>query len=685
MFEFEYKEIDITPGGDHIRLLSLVASETFTDPICVSLSDVKLTSLPCYEALSYCWGDASEKCLIFCDSRPFKVTRNLESALRHLRQRQGDRVLWIDAICIDQNNPAERSHQVNLMRHIYQIASKVLVWLGDDGDGSDLVLPLCERTTEFWGGLIFDGSLNIGDPRLLFRPDAKPILKEKLKEINRRKARLRSQGQQCSEASRTETNGCQGDNGVIPSETSEQEKNEMQDPTKEEVAASLQLINRPWFSRCWVVQEVSLAREALVVCGTSSLKWESFYWGFFFIMILGGGFRGRPERIYKSNLNLMTAMRQKLHYANGSIRADRVDLLHLLWRTRRLDATDPRDKVYSVLGLIDLKEAQVQELTPDYTISVEECYKRAAISIMSYTGNLDILATEFNPDSKLNLPSWVPDWERSTSPTPTASIIRNDDRKRASSPRYKPFRASSSAQGTTSFRVNRDVLTLSGYVFDTVVALEDTLTESQWNHLDVVNVTSISTFVSYMKVFFCDLGENHDMLVKWDRFALSPKYFTYPTGEDPETAFAMTMCARDFNGPEAALAEFREWRKILRGPKAVSFLRRITGDSQIYKSLVGVAAVMSFMYYGSARLYLTVAGGTLYRRLARTEKGYLALVPSRSAVGDQISLFRGGKVPFVIRSIPQESTYRLIGSSYVHGIMYGEAWDDALSGDISIV
>lgn len=109
MFEFEYDKIDNILGGDHIRILSLVASETFTDPIHVSLSIVNLRSQPTYEALSYCWGDASDKRLIFCHGKPFPVTQNLEDALRHLRQSEGDRVLWIDAICINQNDLIERA------------------------------------------------------------------------------------------------------------------------------------------------------------------------------------------------------------------------------------------------------------------------------------------------------------------------------------------------------------------------------------------------------------------------------------------------------------------------------------------------------------------------------------------------------------------------------------------------
>ncbi|OCL05684.1 hypothetical protein AOQ84DRAFT_298427, partial [Glonium stellatum] len=95
---------------------------------------------PMYEALSYTWGDPSVQKTIELCGTPFDVGANLESALRHLRTEEHPRRLWIDAICIDQHNLEERSIQVLKMTHIYRQASRVLVWLGEESDNSNMAM-----------------------------------------------------------------------------------------------------------------------------------------------------------------------------------------------------------------------------------------------------------------------------------------------------------------------------------------------------------------------------------------------------------------------------------------------------------------------------------------------------------------------------------------------------------------
>ncbi|KAI1199853.1 heterokaryon incompatibility protein-domain-containing protein [Nemania serpens] len=680
MSEYTYDEIENIPGGDHIRILSLKAGKIFTDRIDVSLSTVSLINPPKYEALSYCWGDASDLGLIFCDGKPFPVTKNLESALRHLRQSQDDRVLWIDAICINQDNLAERAYQVNLMRRIYQIAYRVLIWLGDKSEDSRLVLPLCEQTVVIWWDLMSDDSFTFGDIDPL-RPDVMEIMKEKLREAKRRKAMISSQPDQSPENTSTEYRGSEVDEPALLGETRQEEKGEVQEITREELTACMRLASRPWLTRCWVVQEAALAREAIVLCGTSYLDWDFFYWGFRFIVLLRRGISGEPERISTSNLDLMRALRQKRLgvYHDGQV--EHIDLLQLLWDVRQLDATDPRDKVYSILGLIDPTEAQIEGLGPDYTISVEESYKRAALAIISYTKDLDVLITDCNPGSKLSLPSWVPDWNSLRSPSPSL-IIRPGDRGDL---RCKQFRASSSSQWDPEGKVHGDALKLSGYMFDTIITLEDNRTTQVWDFISMSNINSIGTYVDYIKRFLYGLGEHHDRLVRWEKLAFSEKYSEYPTGEDPETAFAITLCTGNIDRPEEALAGYRGLRKLLRGPRAVSFLRYIGPNSQIYKTVVAAMGLITGLYYGIPTAFLSATRKTLYRRLARTRKGYLVIAPGHSALGDQISLFQGGIVPFVVRQMPDKNEYKLIGPSYVHGIMYGEAWDDGLAQDVMIV
>ena len=78
------------------------------------------------------WGSPEDRSTINCDGQAVEVTRNLADALRRLRWVDRARILWADAICIDQGNLAERGHQVRLMEQIYRKAERVLIWAGED-------------------------------------------------------------------------------------------------------------------------------------------------------------------------------------------------------------------------------------------------------------------------------------------------------------------------------------------------------------------------------------------------------------------------------------------------------------------------------------------------------------------------------------------------------------------------
>ena len=85
-----------------------------------------------YEAVSYVWGDGRHKQMILLEGQRFWVTRNLHAALQHIRNANSARTLWIDALCINQSDMAERNSQILLMDAIYRKSTKVLVWLGSE-------------------------------------------------------------------------------------------------------------------------------------------------------------------------------------------------------------------------------------------------------------------------------------------------------------------------------------------------------------------------------------------------------------------------------------------------------------------------------------------------------------------------------------------------------------------------
>jgi Heterokaryon incompatibility protein (HET) len=136
-----------------IRLLALLPSLEIQAALEATLTEVSLDSISknknSYEALSYVWGSRFGTEPIRCDRQLLLVTPNCESALRHLRLKDTTRILWVDAICIDQENGAssvkERDAQVALMGEIYEKATRTLCWFGQGNGFTDELMANLNR------------------------------------------------------------------------------------------------------------------------------------------------------------------------------------------------------------------------------------------------------------------------------------------------------------------------------------------------------------------------------------------------------------------------------------------------------------------------------------------------------------------------------------------------------------
>lgn len=163
-----------------------------------------------YEALSWCWGRANKDCAIRIkkggEYYRFAVTKELSLALKYLRHGDGDRILWIDAMCIDQENHEERNHQVQMMTRIYTGAKQACIWLGEDNDDSTKAIHFI---------------------REIMRLENFDSISEKKENASKWQSLLI-------------------------------------------------LMQRPWFSRRWVVQEIALAKAATIYCGNDQIPWENF-------------------------------------------------------------------------------------------------------------------------------------------------------------------------------------------------------------------------------------------------------------------------------------------------------------------------------------------------------------------------------------------------------------------------
>ena len=128
----------------HIRLISVINSTVLDQPVCVKFTETSLDEPVQYQTLSYTWGetfvDGSHlNQYVICKEQPLRVTSNLFDFLDRLQwhcqafncQRETRLPFWIDAVCINQDDPAERGHQVELMAEIYRKSRRLVIWLGD--------------------------------------------------------------------------------------------------------------------------------------------------------------------------------------------------------------------------------------------------------------------------------------------------------------------------------------------------------------------------------------------------------------------------------------------------------------------------------------------------------------------------------------------------------------------------
>jgi hypothetical protein len=130
----------LNPAIHEIRVLALHPG-SFNSALACSLVPTTLTTPVSYETLPYTWGTRYSSCSVLIKPNKLKITANLEIALRHLRRQDKDRLLWIDAICINQakDDTEERNDQVQKMRLIYEKAERVIAWLGSVEEGVGLV------------------------------------------------------------------------------------------------------------------------------------------------------------------------------------------------------------------------------------------------------------------------------------------------------------------------------------------------------------------------------------------------------------------------------------------------------------------------------------------------------------------------------------------------------------------
>lgn len=351
-------------GPSQIRLLRLLPGKRGEKLEC-ELIHTSLETAPKYDALSYAWGNNLQDCHISVKTghttrRDLLVTPNLLAALDRLRLPSEMRYLWVDQLCIAQQDDSEKGQQVQLMKRIYARAEKAVVWLGDEDADTPLLEAMFRRLSP--------GTSNVRDIPKTHKVD-QLVLKD-LIDLDRYGA----------------------------------------GPAKARRDAIVRFLNRAWFRRAWVYQEAIVAAEVEV------------YWGYLCLdfdilarLVLSTYYLVKTEK------DGLWSRKFKKSRGLGPLRAiwyDReqyhkqvpLDFIHILWRARKyLEASKPEDMVYSFLAFDDLSAEH--KVRADYEISPQETFTNLACSMIKSRKSLDILKCVVATRTTLpHLPSWVPDW-----------------------------------------------------------------------------------------------------------------------------------------------------------------------------------------------------------------------------------------------------------------------------------
>lgn len=564
-----------------------------------------------YNCLSYCWGDTSLDKRIFVRTTdatydPMYITQNLHNALQDLWGAPESTFYWIDAICIDQTDNAERGEQVRLMKQIFDNASGVIVLLGSSTARLSAAVDTVEEISKQ-----FEEDTHMS-PDMVVDPSGLQLTVTDIEKL------------------KSYTNHAYG-----------------------EVAHFFSL---PWFRRVWVLQEAFSQTKISVRLGTRTLPWGSVILAALWQAQLTYKHTQVPPSHDTSQGDRSRQYFPELWLSLMHTRMPRgLTMIELTSRAREFEATDPRDKVFSLLGLAnDLGPLETRPLglVPDYTKSTTEVYANFARAIILKTGKLDVLSlvnTFQGQTTSQNVASWIP---HLNAPVPTIRGLGFPTKYDASSSTNVRLELTGGKQERVF------VLTLAGYCIDRVSFLTD----------------NVMSFSRNFKVY---TGENKDAVVDLWRAYMKPpvdseipeiKYLLQhlelitATGVALPTEFPVQPLGRVVPTRDApsTLKDFAAyWARL--DPDFIDFQATARAELQVLAKL------------GDADQFGVLAGKACHeRKFFITANGRAGLCPRATQVGDEVVILYGGSVPYVLRKATTDGEWRFIGECYVNGVMFGE-------------
>ena len=299
-------------SGDSIRLL-ILSQKHISDPITCTSTIVHLHEEPQYIAVSYRWGEVTLTDEIIVDHKRVRVTKSVVEVLLCLRSFKYSCPLWLDFLCINQLNTAERNHQVGMMGRIFASAKYVIAWLGPGYDNSELAMRL-----------------------------------------------LRDYPDGHSKSARSDPQTCESNHQTLRFPFQIQYGQDQAERVllgTEMLAALRSLCQRDYWSRTWVIQEVLLAQDVMLCCGDTYAPLQNL------CKILN------PDLSDTALWHLLRGRmcHQLLEHKAADMKLGMADLLKRYNHSR---CADSRDKIYALLNLAEDRSG-FPMLEPDYYKSAE--------------------------------------------------------------------------------------------------------------------------------------------------------------------------------------------------------------------------------------------------------------------------------------------------------------------------
>jgi len=590
------------------------------DRIYATMQAFPLSSAPNFRALSYSWGTGERTHRVLLPEGKFPVTPSLYAALQHVRRITGGPiVLWIDQICINQDNEAEKTAQVKLMGEIYTRAKQVIAWLGPADGTSDSFMELLANFGRDAANLHLDSYLFGGEERRQLLLD---ILDAKT------------------------TGG-----GSNPTE------NRIRDLFDQALSVFVELARaipawykRPWFSRVWVIQEFALGSDTIFMCGDKKLVAQAAMLATHVLNIakpriisslLAGGL---PAEIHWQNRAIVDRLRSlnptRPHFA---IRTGYQGLGHRMHEGHTLQqllkkvfvgndihATRREDRIFGLLGLA--VDAERLGIRPDYTTTeVAPLLYRVALSIINDSKNLDIWSYARPGTDIPNLPSWVPDWRPSLE-----SRFSHLDQDQPIA--YRAFSASRRSLMDTGMPPGPDgILRLRGVVVDVVEDIGGTLSLR-----DPRVIPCLLHGIRHLTLLSKAKGRS----IYTSRQRIEEACWRIRIGDLENSGLEIQR--------RATTSTARSYWELLQHWEGCE---RWGGPPASVKCYVESMNKMQGM-----RPYLT-------------REGYVGMGPARLSPGDVIVVLIGASVPFAIRPLERSARvgqFALLGEVYCDGIMDGE-------------